>query len=219
MSSLIFPTSIIDNFLDQPNKYVDLANSLDYDYDNEGRWPGLRTKNISALYPQMINKIIKQILSLYYDFHLSNEMVSWESSSSFQKINSLYTDGWVHKDYEQLTSILYLCGPGFGTSLCVPKNIETFTDVEHLDKKEESYLNIKDVDKFEKFKLKNNSLFEKTISVDSMFNRLLVFESQNYHVADNFVNTASKDSDRLTLVIFIKNISCSKFPIQRCKRG
>jgi galactitol-specific phosphotransferase system IIB component len=217
MNSLLFPTTIVDDFLNQPNQYVDLASSLEYLPSSDGAWPGVRTENLSELYPEMINNIIFKLMSLYYNFFKWDESIHWTSQSYFQKVDNIYDDGWVHCDlHSHLTSIIYLCDNGLGTSLCIPKNITTFSGLKNQQQKFESYKNPEKIATMKQFKEDNNSMFQKTISIDSRFNRLLVFESQNYHCADNFKNIKS-NVERLTLIIFINNIVSNKFPIQRCK--
>lgn len=218
MDSVLFPTTIVDNFLDQPFKYIDLANRLNYSPDPYGNWPGLRSENLSNLYPEMINRIIGKIASQFYNFENDQDYLEWTSMSFFQKVSSNYKTGWTHLDTTQLTCLIYFCREGFGTSLYNIKDIETYSNLIHTEEKEKSYKNVSNIDQYDNFKEKNNSQFVKSITVDSAFNRLLTFESDTYHAADNFCNDL-EDQERLTLILFISDLKSKKFPIQRCKRG
>jgi hypothetical protein len=48
----------------------------------------------------------------------------------------------------------------------------------------------------------NNNQFDKTLTINSKFNRLLIFDSQTYHSADSFKD-ANCDEDRLTFISFV----------------
>lgn len=219
MDSLLFPTTVVDNFLDQPHKYVEFANSLEYLPDPNGRWPGVRSVNLTEHYPHMVNRIILKITSLFYNFQSQQDFLNLQSSCYFQKVNSTYQSGWVHSDVEShLTAIIYFCDEGVGTSLCEPKEISSFFSNTNTNKKYESYKKSDEIEIYKQYREENNNLFTKTISVDSQFNRLFLFESDRFHCADNFVCADSK-IDRLTMVLFLHNLQSDKFPIQRCKRG
>lgn len=218
MDSLLFPTTIVDNFLDQPHKYVEFANSLEYLPDPNGKWPGVRSVNLSEHYPQMVNRIITKITSLFYNFENQQDNLNWESLCYFQKVSSTFNSGWVHSDNMQLTSIIYFCEPGYGTSIYLPKDITIFNGLINSQKKFESYKNTDCIMEYQKYKDHNNGLFDKTISVDSKFNRCFLFESQNFHCADNFINK-DDNTDRLTMIFFIDNLCSNNFPIQRSKQG
>ena len=43
---MTYPITIIDNFFDDPDAIVELANSLDYYAPETGNWPGVRTKRL-----------------------------------------------------------------------------------------------------------------------------------------------------------------------------
>ena len=48
-------------------------------------------------------------------------------------------------------------------------------------------------------------MFEKILTVDSFFNRLMLFDSNHFHSANNFFDE-NISNDRLTLISFISNI-------------
>jgi hypothetical protein len=219
MDSLIFPNTIVDNFLDDPHKYVEFADTLEYSPSQSGSWPGVRSKDLSVLYPNMVERLLKKMFSLFYTF--DQNIVDFYSCSSncyFQKVSSDYNNGWVHMDNCQLTAIVYLCNSGYGTSLCKPKDITTFYSEINSEKKYESHNNVDRLSEFQKYKDENNNLFNKTVTVDSQFNRLFLFESHFFHSADNFCNK-DDNKDRLTMIFFINRLCVKNFPIQRCKIG
>lgn len=215
MSTVLFPTVVLDNFLDEPFQFVDLANRLKYENSKDGLWPGTRTEDLVINYPEMTHRVVKKILSLYYN---PQDEVSWSVSAFFQKVSSRYNQGWIHLDPQaQLTSIIYFCNSGFGTSIYTPKDISTFGGIVNADKKHESYSNFSEIDKYSSYREENNKQFVKTIGVDSNFNRMFCFEGGSFHGVDNFENKADT-TERLTMVLFISNIlSSSRFPIERSR--
>jgi len=52
---------------------------------------------------------------------------------------------------------------------------------------------------------KNNNRFKKTIEVDSVFNRLIMFDSSSYHGVIKF-----GDRERMTLISFLSKIESEK---------
>ena len=215
MHSLLFPTTVVDNFLTDPHEYVNLANSLEFFSDPQGRWPGLRTENLVEKYPNMVHRLVEKIMSIYYNF--DNESLNWNVISCFQKVNSSYVEGWVHGDETVLSSIIYLCDSGFGTSLYKPKDISKFESIINREQKFDSYKNPEKILEYTSHRIENNSQFEKSLTVDSQFNRMFCFEGGNFHGVDNFRNPEN-NFERLTLVLFITHVTPSKsFPIQRVK--
>lgn len=215
MHSLLFPTTIVDNFLLDPDQFLNLASNQKYYLDKEGRWPGVRTKNLVEYYPYLIHNLVGKILSLYYN--LKQEELTWNVSAFFQKVTSSYSKGWIHSDDSQLSIIIYLCKEGLGTSIYKPNDISTFKGVIHREKKIASYKEPLKLNEYSVFRDENNNQFKKVISVDSCFNRLLCFEGGQFHGVDNFIDSNDKD-ERLTMVMFINNISSTiNFPIHRSK--
>ena len=70
-----------------------------------------------------------------------------------------------------------------------------------------------------KYLNENNEKFDKILTIDSKFNRLLLFDSNQYHAAEKF-KEQDIDEDRLTLITFFTNISgnCNKYPITEMRR-
>ena len=219
MHSLMFPTTIVDDFLHEPFQYVKLANALQYERDKDGRWPGLRTENLVINYPDMVHRVVKKIMSLYYNLYcFEQEYVNWHVTAYFQKVSSNYNKGWIHSDIgNQLTSIIYFCESGLGTSIFRPKEILNFKGIINSKEKYESYKNIEKINELSRYREENNNQFIKTITVDSCFNRLLCFEGGHPHGVDNFENE-DNNLDRLTLILFIsKIVPANCFPIERSK--
>jgi hypothetical protein len=205
------PTTIIDGFLEYPEKFRDFALEQEYTASEDGRWPGVRSKPLHDTSPLIYNTYIQKILSIFFT---ASQTYNYDTTTQFQIVNENYESGWVHKDSCILTSILYLTpGSSSGTSLFRKKNI-FFNDEMYSDNKVIGYKNSRD-DYIAKNT--NNENFEETLNVKGVYNRLLIFDSSIYHAAHDFFGTSNKDS-RLTLVTFFNDISGTFItPLQRSR--
>jgi hypothetical protein len=57
--------------------------------------------------------------------------------------------------------------------------------------------------KFAKYRLEQRSHFTPTVRIGNVYNRCIIFDTRNWHSADNFFGT-SKEDTRLTNVFFFK---------------
>ena len=46
-----YPLTCIDNFFENPSSIVNYANTLSYEADEEGRWPGYRSQPLHIINP------------------------------------------------------------------------------------------------------------------------------------------------------------------------
>jgi len=199
-------TIIVDDFFENPHKVIELANSLDYTdaaKDNYA-WPGIRSIPIHEVDYTFVNDTVVKVLNTYFPF----AKVSYNDARlHFQKISSIYEDGWIHSDENLITFIIYLNNTkniNSGTSIYVPKNPHSkYLDlIINIDKKLESFKDPNKVKDYEPYRLENNNQFEETIRVNNVFNRCVMFNAPSYHKANGF-NTIDNSDDRLTLVGFI----------------
>jgi hypothetical protein len=221
---MIYPTIIVDDFFDNPKKVKNLASTLEYKKDPEGRWPGERTTFLHQINYPFFNHVHLKILSILYpnDFR----KINYSASSFFQKIASKRhgNKGWVHKDVEsEITAIIYLSDhENCGTSLWRNKNFFD-TDTTMFEKRKLNKLWQKNsYDKKETDIInKNNSNFKKILNVDSVFNRLVLFDSNHHHSAEGFLDEKIEE-DRLTLVTFIEKLNFNdrqiRYSLTECKR-
>ena len=205
-----FPTIIVDNFFEDPHKVIQLANSLDYTDSAEDNyaWPGKRSTPIHEADYSFFNDTVVKVLSTYFPF----AKVSYNDARlRFQKVSSIYEDGWVHRDDNLITFIIYLNNTKTidgGTSIYVPKNPhpEDHDMTINTDKKNESFKDPNKVKEYEAYRLENNNQFEETIRVNNVFNRCVMFNAPSYHKANGF-NTIDNSDDRLTLIGFIHDFT------------
>ena len=64
LKNIYIPTTIIDGFLDYPEKLRDFALGQDYMPSEEGLWPGIRSKSLYDLSPLVYNAYIQKILNI-----------------------------------------------------------------------------------------------------------------------------------------------------------
>ena len=46
---MFFQTTVADNFFSDPYKIIKYANTCEYEYSVDGRWPGQRTKFVHTI--------------------------------------------------------------------------------------------------------------------------------------------------------------------------
>tara|TARA_R100001015_G_C4526895_1_gene94352 strand:+ start:69 stop:716 length:648 start_codon:yes stop_codon:yes gene_type:complete len=214
---MLYPTVVIDNFFDDPEMVLKHAEKFDYRFPKDGAYPGTRSDNTDLTFFQFTTK--KMIAALY---PMNYRSMTWSGDQFFQKINGKdYPDeGWVHQDWtSEITAIVYLSKDlGCGTAICTPKNYDK--EIIFNDKKQNQYKEINNTpekkQELKNYLEKNNSRYEKTIKVDSVFNRLVMFDSHSYHNVISF-----GDKERLTLVTFLCKVNSQdpiKYPLSELRR-
>lgn len=200
---MIWPNLCVDNFYDNPEQVIQLANSLTYKSAPDGRWPGTRSEYMHTVNNEFFNFTCLKILSLFYPHDAKD--LQYMAEMYFQKIDSNHNnqEGWVHIDKDEISCIIYLSkNENAGTSIYRRKDFQCFPI--NADIKQDYYKNNKNQnDKAYKKALKqNNDLYEKTISYKSVYNRLICFDARALHGVDSF----GKGEERLTLVTFFKKL-------------
>lgn len=218
----LYPTICVDNFYENPDDVVNFANSLEYS-KSDGSWPGVRSEQLHLVNQDFFYKFSMKFFSIFHDTR--GEKINWEVYTSFQKINpNEFDDGlrqtFIHTDDSMIYSaIIYLSkniNKNSGTSVCHPK--QGFSDGINQDIRREMYLNC-DKNKYSDYKknlVQNNDCFEESIIFKQRYNRLVGFDSMNYHKGDFYANENSEP--RLTQVIFVRKVLASCFPIPNMRR-
>ena len=217
---MIWPTIIVDDFFDEPQKILEISKKINFNSSPHGNWPGERSEEISKINIELFNWINYRLIRILYP--MNHERMSWTSSQYFQKIdgNIHKHEGWVHSDNPfEITAIIYLSNhKKCGTSLFNKKNF--FNETKHNNKKKEMYLNKNNINKYLKYLRENNDQFEESLSIDSKFNRLVMFDSNQPHAAQSFGNKDNENEDRLTYIIFFNSIEIQgiKYPLTEMRR-
>ena len=198
---MIYPTIILDNFFQEPEKVIKFANSLKYTEDKFGQYLGVRSELLHLNHMPFFEKFGIKILTVMYP---SIKQFTFNCSLSFQKISKDFINkGWVHRDeITDFTAIVYLSKhKNCGTSIFDSKEVcSTLKDIN----KKDMYINKKFKENLKHLDINNNQ-FEETINIKSKFNRLVIFDGAQYHAAQKFIENGI-DEDRLTLIGFFSDI-------------
>ena len=205
-----YPTTIIDGFFDTPDLVKEFAINQQYAKNNEGRWPGARTDYLNVLSEKLSNETINKILPHAMGRDVINNDIEIQFEAYFHLIDKFSDDpndnvnhGFIHRDEDyHFAGIIYLnevCDKRCGTSIYKLKNELEFVP---QDIKAPLYLHGEKVPHFDRDFTRYADQFEESISVDNRFNRLVMFDSQQWHGVTNF--HTGTDEPRLTLVFFVK---------------
>jgi len=197
------PTMIIDNFYEEPDLWREFALKQEFFKGNRGSWPGLRSKLLHEINQDVFNVVLRKLLMVMHQYGYTEFL---ELQTAFQLIDETYGRGWVHDDDPKLNiaGVLYLnkeAPLGSGTAIFKDQNdfngdkyTEMFMDDVLLASPEER-------SKYEKYREEQVAHFEKTVTAESVYNRLIIFDTRNWHSAEKFFGD-STDSSRLTQVFF-----------------
>lgn len=210
----MIPTTIADNFFEDPDKIVEFALKQKF-YSGNGFWPGQRTEFLHTIDVNLFNFICNKILNIislekskYWNFEITFQLIKPFTENQYDLRNC----GWVHKDYPSIFSgVIYLNKnpeKNTGTSIYLPK-CEYCINTYH-ESKTKNFLN-QEVSNDEYNKNYNllNSQFKESIIINNVYNRLVMFSGNSYHSAQTY----GKNQERLTLVFFCNEINIFKPPI------
>ena len=218
-----FPAICVDNFYDDPDSVRELALAQNYTNTEEGRYPGKRSDPLYQIKPKMFDQFCERLFSIYYDFGKSTD-VSWRIETSFQLIepyssnkDSYKNVGWIHQDVATVfAGIIYLnpsADPSCGTSIYQLKPDSKYDHVQ--DKRKELYDSGIDAGYDEALK-KHNDCFVETARFNNVYNRLVSFDGNSYHAANNFL---TGNEPRLTQVFFVYEMyTTSLTPLDRMRK-
>jgi len=217
---MMWPTLIVDNFFDDPDKIINFSKQLNYKKDEEHHWPGTRSLPLDQVDKIFFDWSTRKIMMLLFPMHV--EQLKWKAIQHFQKIpyKTYGKGGWIHRDdTNEFTVIIYLSHhPESGTSLYTPKKFAV--NPFYTDKKTASFKDLKGSSSHEQWRKKANDSFEKIVDLHSNFNRLVLFDGHQWHAAENY---GTKKEDRLTLITFFETIAGEggaplRYPIPMMRR-
>lgn len=219
----MFPTTCIDNFYNNPLSVVKLASSLEY-HDTHGSYPGKRTKPLHIISEDFFSTFTEKLFSVFFDYE--NYWVDYKVITCFQKIipftnkdNDTLNSGWIHRDNGIFgAGVIYLnekpttkCGTSFYTL-----NSEDNISVDWSLRNNFYLGENKDVDEYISKKTEYESLFEKNLEVGNVFNRLVLYDSNNWHKETSFLT--NDGHPRMTQVFFIMDLKTNqKLPFDKIK--
>jgi hypothetical protein len=199
------PTIVIDNFYENPDLIRDWALSQEFFKGNRGSWPGLRTELLHSLKPELFDVLLKKLLFVLKDYGYREIL---DMQTGFQIIDGTWGTGWVHDDDPKLhvAGVIYMT-----PDAPVDSGTTIYADQPDFDGEKFSELFMKDVFSetpeeralYSKYREEQKSHFTPSIKIGNVYNRCIIFDTRNWHSADNFFGTELANS-RLTQVFFIK---------------
>jgi hypothetical protein len=196
---MIWPFLCVDNFFYDLHGIKAWAEKLEY---HKEIYPGLRTQSLHLTEPNFFEWVNYKILALLYPMEESS--LIWNASTAFSLVPpGIEHDGWVHTDTPaEISAIIYLTDQAnCGTQIFTPKVVAP--RLVHHDKKIE-YLKGNTVEDIQELKKSNNEQFDVSVTVKSCWNRLIMFDSGQYHATEPYMNNTTES--RLTLVSFFNKI-------------
>ena len=222
---ITIPTTIIDDFLHNPEEVREWGLNLPYEPNNDYIYPGQRTKSLQHIHPIYYSYLMERIFTLFFPLKVDTPR-TYYGDIFFHKTIEFEGDGWVHQDDNIFTFIIYLSPEDSkinrGTSFYKLNSFHPYHQSELNDKFIGlRYKHYRDGTLSEKeFYLKKqyeNNRFSKILDINDRFNRFNAFSSELFHKNNNLYSSASPD--RLTLIGFIYNLPPdSVFPISRSKK-
>jgi len=191
-----FPLTVIDNFYDDFDKVFAYASSVSFT-ENEENYPGKRSKRLHEINPELFDYFCEKLFSVFYETPLT-----WSVDTSFHLISREDFVKVIHQDNNCLIAgVLYLETGTGGTDIYTVKD---GVDNHRLHKYQlESIINKIDIQE-------NHSLFEKSISIEAVKNRCVLYNANQWH-APNF----KADKSRLTQPFFVEWIDSTSLPLTR----
>jgi hypothetical protein len=195
----IIPTIIFDDFLPNPSSIREWALSLEYEPEEESRWPGVRSKPLQELNKVFYDYVTNKVLSLLYE----TKPYGFDCGVEFQLLHQFSGKGWIHQDSNLFTFILFLtpddevdCGTSiyeldpnkpFSPDTVFVSNNERLTQIRQkhhkgneLTKEEEEY-------RYNSY----DKNFKQILNIKDKFNRIIIFPASNFHAANYFINNTN----------------------------
>jgi hypothetical protein len=226
----LFPTTLVDNFFEDPNSVRELALKQNYQRNKFGIVNGVRSNHLQSISPQIYKTLTDKILSMFYD--LDEDVIECSIDAFFHK-NIPYecgcNYGWVHRDSPTAVfgGLVYLTPQAdldTGTSFYKLKvsnenALEIEEDCYRVKKqfhRNAAFINEDDMDEYDLENYKKHysmwhDCFTKTLTVKNVYNRMILFDGSILHSADRY------SDDRLSLVFFVKEFKSKTTPILKLR--
>ena len=215
----LFPTLVVDDFLDDPDYVCNLATNAEYNDPGHTNHPGVASKlKIHEIDQKLFDNILKKILGYYWDL---NYPVNYMVDMEFQRIQSnddgILNKGIIHVDSEMAMAagLIYLnhdAPRDTGTSFYKLKDDSYKINQKELLDPIAKYHAGEHVDGIEKICQDHYDMFEETMRVQNQYNRLLFYSGDEWHTATSYDNQT-----RYTLRYFISELKSNhqNFPLLR----
>jgi hypothetical protein len=217
-----YPITIINDFYEDPFKVREFALSQEFKFLHEIEdyghvFPGSRTKDLSTIDQLFFQKVCEKLTSIFHNYDY--DKMRWSITSSFQSVTSEYNSGVIHQDSDTVfAGVLFLSpNPEFHSGTSLFKENKIFNLEKYQEALKENDLKFK---KNQKISYDYHQMFDEVLTVQNVFNSLILYEGQHYHAANNFFGN-SRETSRLTQVFFVNRVDADKesnFPLLRVKK-
>jgi Family of unknown function (DUF6445) len=216
----LYPVTVIDNFLENPDAYREYAlaqkyRSLTQIPDAKHVFPGSRTLDLLELDKSIHEKILKKLVSVFHNSEY--DKMRWAISTNFQSVSEKYGEGVIHTDHNTIFAALLYLTPNAplnaGTSLFKPNS--TFDEAKYIKALEDNDVRFRAGEIV--MDTSYHSMFDEIVRINNVYNTLVIYEGRHYHAANRFFGKDLQDA-RLTQVFFVNRIDAQKnsvFPLRR----
>ncbi len=216
----LYPVTIIENFYENPDAIRKFALEQKYTFCHERKnleyvYPGSRTKDIFDLDKSLHEKIVKKLISVFHN--AEHDVMRWALSTNFQSVTEEYKTGVIHTDQNTVfAGVLYLTPDAplsSGTSLFRKSKLFDQEKYEAALAKNDAKFRAGDIVMDTDY----HNMFEEIVSVNNVYNTLIIYEGRHFHAANPFFGNTLNNS-RLSQVFFVNKIDAQKhsvFPIKR----
>ncbi len=217
---MTYPITIVDDFFEDPDAIVKMANELKYYPPDTGNWPGMRTKQLHVVEERFFQYFGEKVMLLFHD----NTPEYWKMQTHFQKILPFHEDqydtfnrGWVHQDLDTyFGGIVYLTkdpDPDTGTSIFKTTTGFAMQYASELKFKERKYKG-EEVDREEYCKAYDTAheQYKESVKIENVYNRFVMFNNKTHHGVQTFGT-----KERLTLNFFGMEVTGKKPPLVRSR--
>ena len=217
---MTYPVTIVDDFFDDPDKIVELAEGLNWYPPDTGNWPGTRTKQLHVEDNKFFLYFGEKIHNLFHDSLPSY----WELQAHFQKIEPFSGDqwdkknqGWIHQDLDTwFGGIVYLTKnpcPNSGTSIYTAHNGFSHQSSDEMKYKEMLYRG-EDIipEHYNEAWDSMREQYTETVTVENVYNRFVLFNGKTHHGVKTFGT-----KPRLTLNFFGMHMTGHLPPLLRSR--
>ena len=209
----LYPITIIQNFYDNPDEIRRFALSQNYQYchekiDNYG-FPGCRTEELRKIDSNLYESLCRKLISVFHD--LGKDPMRWEILTSFQIVEEKYDRGLIHQDGNVVfAGIIYLSPDAplnSGTSIFRKNSKFNQTTYD-----EAMLLNDEMLKSNQQSSYDYHEMFDEVVTVNNVYNSLILFEGDTYHAANKFFG-ASKNDARLTQTFFVTRVDAQQYNV------
>ncbi len=193
------PIKVIDTFLESPDLWRDYALRQEFTRDEKSSWPGLRSKSLHELNPDLFGSLASKLIK-----HCHGGTGFTHLEVSFALVDETYGTGWLHQDepHFNIAGIIYLnptapVNTGISFYHLNSQPNETF----HHLLVEEFETSVESRRDYTEDKQRQKSYFRRNMTVQNEFNRCVMFHPNEWHGADGFFGN-THDTARLSVNFF-----------------